>query len=180
VQQHPGNRRDRRAFLARAGVLAMAPLAASVAARGTVDAAAPSGGFDFDMPLNRVGTDSVKWDMPMRQYDMTLIVAGLGVYEKARAGDAGRYIERLVRKECRRVPGIGRWLRSRRREPPAHECRHQSRHPHRGAGQSGENAENALLRSPEPRRHGVTGSPLSRAQLSSWASPMRISSGPRM
>src|SRR5689334_10517655 len=57
----------------------MAPLAASVAARGTVDAAAPSGGFDFDMPLNRVGTDSVKWDMPMRQYDMTRIVAGLGV-----------------------------------------------------------------------------------------------------
>jgi cystathionine beta-lyase len=57
----------------------MAPLAARVAGGGKADAATPPGRFDFDTPLNRIATDSVKWDMPMRQYDMTRIVAGLGV-----------------------------------------------------------------------------------------------------
>lgn len=70
---------DRRAFLARAGVLAMAPLAASIGDAGNAAAAAPSGRFDFDTPLDRLGTDSVKWDMPVRQSHMAKIIAGLGV-----------------------------------------------------------------------------------------------------
>jgi cysteine-S-conjugate beta-lyase len=70
---------DRRSFLTRAGVLAMAPLAASIAAGTEAEAAMPSGGYDFDKPLNRIGTDSVKWDMPIRQDHMTKIIAGLGV-----------------------------------------------------------------------------------------------------
>ena len=74
---------DRRAFLRRAGlgggVLALGPLAASLAA-STEAAAAPAGGkFDFDTPLNRLGTDSVHWDMPVRDEHMSKIVAGMGV-----------------------------------------------------------------------------------------------------
>ena len=68
---------DRRAFFTRAGVFALAPLAANIAA-GT-PAAAASGKFDFDTPLNRLGTDSVHWDMPVRDEKMTKIVAGMGV-----------------------------------------------------------------------------------------------------
>ena len=48
---------DRRSFLTRAGVFALAPLAANVAANTTA-AAAPAmanGKFDFDTPLNRLG-----------------------------------------------------------------------------------------------------------------------------
>ncbi|MGE0816642.1 MAG: MalY/PatB family protein [Vicinamibacterales bacterium] len=78
MEQHLTGAHDRRAFLSRAGVLAMAPLAARVAAEGA-QASAPTGRFDFDTPLDRIGTDSVKWDMPIRQYDMRKIVAGLGV-----------------------------------------------------------------------------------------------------
>ncbi len=70
---------DRRAFFKRAGVLAMAPLAARIAAGAGAEAATTPGTFDFDTPLNRIGTDSVKWDMPIRQYSMPNIIAGLGV-----------------------------------------------------------------------------------------------------
>ncbi|MGH9141746.1 MAG: aminotransferase class I/II-fold pyridoxal phosphate-dependent enzyme, partial [Vicinamibacterales bacterium] len=65
----------------------MAPLAASIAACSGAEAPTPSGSantpkpgtFDFDTPLGRIGTDSVKWDMPIRQYEMKNIIAGLGV-----------------------------------------------------------------------------------------------------
>ncbi|MFN8060434.1 MAG: aminotransferase class I/II-fold pyridoxal phosphate-dependent enzyme [Vicinamibacterales bacterium] len=71
--------RDRRAFLTRAGVLALAPLAARISAEAATSAPTRGGKFDFDTPFGRIGTDSVKWDMPMRQYDMQHLVAGLGV-----------------------------------------------------------------------------------------------------
>jgi cystathionine beta-lyase len=79
VKEHLQIGHDRRAFLIRSGVLAMAPLAASIAACGGAEAPKPSATFDFDTPLDRIGSDSVKWDMPIRQYEMTKIIAGLGV-----------------------------------------------------------------------------------------------------
>jgi cystathionine beta-lyase len=79
VEQNFGTGHDRRSFLTRAGVLAMAPLAASITGCYRAEATTPSGKFDFDTPLNRIGTDSMKWDMPIRQYDMKNIIAGLGI-----------------------------------------------------------------------------------------------------
>ena len=77
---------DRRSFLTRAGVFAMAPLAANIAASAPAAAQAKMAGgpssngkFDFDTPLNRLGTDSVHWDMPVRDEKMSKIVAGMGV-----------------------------------------------------------------------------------------------------
>jgi cystathionine beta-lyase len=70
---------DRRQFFARAGVFALAPLAANIAANMPAAAAPAPGKFDFDTPLNRLGTDSVHWDMPVRDEHMSKIVAGLGV-----------------------------------------------------------------------------------------------------
>ncbi|MGH6827845.1 MAG: MalY/PatB family protein, partial [Rhizomicrobium sp.] len=70
---------DRRSFLTRAGVLALAPLAAEIANSGAAQAAPLSGKYDFDTPLNRIGTDSVHWDMPIRDEHMTRIIAGMGV-----------------------------------------------------------------------------------------------------
>lgn len=76
---------DRRSFLRRAGlggsVLALGPLAASLASSGEAlaEGATKSGKFDFDAPLNRIGTDSVHWDMPIRDEHMTKIIAGMGV-----------------------------------------------------------------------------------------------------
>jgi cysteine-S-conjugate beta-lyase len=65
--------------LTRAGVLALAPLAASVAKSDEAAAAPSSGKYDFDTPLNRIGTDSVHWDMAIRDEHMSKIVAGMGV-----------------------------------------------------------------------------------------------------
>jgi cystathionine beta-lyase len=73
---------NRRSFLANAGrgagVLALGPLAASIAS-GAQAAAPTSGKFDFDTPYNRLGTDSVHWDMELRTEHMSRIVAGMGV-----------------------------------------------------------------------------------------------------
>jgi len=70
---------DRRAFLKNSGVgtsvLALGPLLAGSAG----EAAAAAGKFDFETPLNRLGTDSVHWDQPLRDEKMTKIVAGMGV-----------------------------------------------------------------------------------------------------
>ena len=80
MEQDHNTGQNRRSFLTRAGVFAMAPLAANIAANTTAAAAAPMGGkFDFDTPLNRLGTDSVHWDMPVRDEKMSKIVAGMGV-----------------------------------------------------------------------------------------------------
>jgi len=59
------------------GVLALAPLAATIAAGGAVEAAAPGSKYDFDTPFSRVGTDSVKWDEPVRVDHMSRIIAGM-------------------------------------------------------------------------------------------------------
>src|SRR6478609_2884454 len=72
---------DRRSFLRHAGlgggVLALGPLAASIAASAPAAAAPMAGKFDFDTPYNRIGTDSVKWDMPVRVNHMSRIIAGM-------------------------------------------------------------------------------------------------------
>ena len=38
-----------------------------------------NGKFDFDTPYNRIGTDSVKWDMPVRVDHMNRIIAGMSI-----------------------------------------------------------------------------------------------------
>ena len=69
---------NRRSFLMdtgmTAGVLALGPLAASLAATAPAQAA---GKYDFDTPYNRLGTDSVKWDQPLRERHMGHIIAGM-------------------------------------------------------------------------------------------------------
>ncbi|HXS06258.1 MAG TPA: twin-arginine translocation signal domain-containing protein, partial [Rhizomicrobium sp.] len=71
---------DRRSFLKNSGlgtsVLALGPLLAGAEAEA---AATQSGAFDFNTPFNRLGTDSVHWDEPMRDEKMSKIVAGMGV-----------------------------------------------------------------------------------------------------
>ena len=72
---------DRRSFLTNAGlgggVLVLGPLAASLAASAPAAAAPMNGKYDFDTPYNRLGTDSVKWDMPVRVDHMSRIIAGM-------------------------------------------------------------------------------------------------------
>ena len=74
---------DRRSFLRNAGlsggVLALGPLAASLAASAPASAAALDGKFDFDMPYNRIGFDDVKWDGAIRTERISHIVAGMGI-----------------------------------------------------------------------------------------------------
>ena len=86
MSQHDGL--NRRAFLRNAGMTALvgavgpgASLKAmtGVAAGAAFGAAADNGKFDFDTPLNRLGTDSVKWDQALRQNEMGTIVAGMGI-----------------------------------------------------------------------------------------------------
>jgi len=75
---------DRRSFLTGAtrgaSVLALGPLLAGVSS-GAAQAAAPMAGgkFDFDTPYNRIGTDCVKWDQPLRDEKMPKIIAGMGI-----------------------------------------------------------------------------------------------------
>lgn len=75
---------NRRSFLGRAGVgggvLALGPLAASIAQNSVTPAAAEeSGKFDFETPYTQLGIDSVHWDMPKRLEGMDKMVAGMGV-----------------------------------------------------------------------------------------------------
>jgi cysteine-S-conjugate beta-lyase len=37
------------------------------------------GMYDFDTPYNRIGTDCIKWDSPIRNFHMDRIVAGMGI-----------------------------------------------------------------------------------------------------
>lgn len=60
-------------------MLALGPLAASLAAGSPAAAASAGGKYDFDTPYNRIGTDSVKWDEPLRDEHMSHIVAGMGI-----------------------------------------------------------------------------------------------------
>ena len=75
---------DRRSFLKNAGlgggVLALGPLAASLATSSEASAAPMAGGkYDFETPYNRIGFDDVKWDGAIRSEHMSKIVAGMGI-----------------------------------------------------------------------------------------------------
>ncbi len=76
---------NRRSFLRNTGLTALvgavgsgSSLSATAAATalGYADA---NGKFDFDTPVNRLGTDSVKWDQAKRQNNLDTIVAGMGI-----------------------------------------------------------------------------------------------------
>ncbi|MGH6828562.1 MAG: MalY/PatB family protein [Rhizomicrobium sp.] len=78
---------DRRSFLKNAGlgggVLALGPLAASLASSAAV--AAPEGKrgkYDFDNNANRIGHDSVKWDGALRTEKIDHLVAGMGIADQ--------------------------------------------------------------------------------------------------
>jgi cystathionine beta-lyase len=81
VEQTGNIGQDRRSFLTNTGlgvsVLALGPLAASIA--GSSEAAAATGKYDFDTPYNRLGSDCVKWDSPVRTLHMDHIIAGMGI-----------------------------------------------------------------------------------------------------
>jgi cysteine-S-conjugate beta-lyase len=72
---------NRRAFLRNAGLTAVAGAVSSNVplAAAAETALAATGSFDFDTPLNRVGTDCSKWDRPMAQYGVKKLVAGMGI-----------------------------------------------------------------------------------------------------
>ena len=75
---------DRRAFLRGARMMAIAGAAAGggAAAAGSappVAAADNAGGFDFDTPYNRIGSDCTKWDAQIRLYGREHIAAGMGI-----------------------------------------------------------------------------------------------------
>ncbi len=84
MEHHLKHGHDRRSFLRNAGlgasVLALQPLLAGIGAQAEAAAAKKAtNGFDFDTPLNRLGTDSVHWDLPKRTENMSRIIAGMGV-----------------------------------------------------------------------------------------------------
>jgi cystathionine beta-lyase len=77
---------NRRSFLRNAGLTALvgavAPGSSLAAAAGAaLVPAADTTKFDFDTPVNRVGTDSTKWDGPINTglTDKDHIVAGMGI-----------------------------------------------------------------------------------------------------
>ncbi|MBN9545268.1 MAG: aminotransferase class I/II-fold pyridoxal phosphate-dependent enzyme [Alphaproteobacteria bacterium] len=82
MEQDKNVKPNRREFFARtgrgAGVLALSPLLAGIASPGHA-AGKASGPIDFDTPFNRIGSDSVHWDMPIRTENMSHIVAALGI-----------------------------------------------------------------------------------------------------
>jgi cystathionine beta-lyase len=73
----------RRSFLKNAGLTALVGAVGgggSVAtAAATAAFAAGSGKFDFDTPYNRLGTDSVKYDQPNRNYGAGSVQVGMGI-----------------------------------------------------------------------------------------------------
>jgi cysteine-S-conjugate beta-lyase len=74
---------DRRSFLRNAGlgggVLALGPLAASLASSPAAAADSSGGKYDFDNIANRIGHDSVKWDGALRTEKIDHVVAGMGI-----------------------------------------------------------------------------------------------------
>ena len=74
---------SRRSFLRKAGlsggVLALGPLAASLAREAQAAPPPVAGQYDFDTPYNRIGSDSWKWDAALRDERMGHIVAGMGI-----------------------------------------------------------------------------------------------------
>ena len=71
---------DRRAFLKSAQMTALMGAVGAGSSLAAADSATtPDGKFDFDTPYNRIGTDSIKWDWPMKVEGINRIVAGMGV-----------------------------------------------------------------------------------------------------
>jgi cystathionine beta-lyase len=65
---------DRRGFLAYAAAMgSVAAVSASTAPAAADDQ------YDFDIPFNRIGTGSLKWDGPIEDYGKDSIQAGMGV-----------------------------------------------------------------------------------------------------
>jgi cystathionine beta-lyase len=64
---------NRRSFIRNAG------LAAFMGGTALADDIGPNAKFDFDTPYNRLGTDCSKWDAVMKTYNMSRIVAGMGI-----------------------------------------------------------------------------------------------------
>jgi len=62
------------ALVGAVGTRASLATAAAVEATGT-----PDGKYDFDTPYNRIGTDCIKWDQPVRTFKMDHITAGMGI-----------------------------------------------------------------------------------------------------
>jgi len=74
---------NRRAFLRNAGLTAVVGAVGSRTslAGGMIDPAADpaNGKYDFDTPYSRIGTDTTKWDAPMKTYKLDHLVAGMGI-----------------------------------------------------------------------------------------------------
>jgi len=71
---------DRRAFLKNAQMTALLGAVGGGTSLAAADSATtPDGKYDFDTPYNRIGTDSIKWDWPMKVEGTNRIVAGMGV-----------------------------------------------------------------------------------------------------
>src|SRR3569832_2359386 len=84
LEQNVKTGQNRRSFLRSAGlgggVLALAPLAASLSGASAAEKAAAAGGkYDFDNIANRVGHDSVKWDGGLRNEHVKHLVAGMDI-----------------------------------------------------------------------------------------------------
>jgi cysteine-S-conjugate beta-lyase len=74
---------NRRAFLRNAGMTALAGAVGTGTSVATAAAstalAPPDAKYDFDIPYNRVGTDSVKWDRQIRIFGKDNIAVGMGI-----------------------------------------------------------------------------------------------------
>ena len=74
---------NRRAFLRNAGLTALAgtvaPGSSFAAVAGAALAPGESTKFDFDTPLNRFGTDSVKYDQQIRVFGKDSVQVGMGI-----------------------------------------------------------------------------------------------------
>jgi len=75
---------NRRAFLRNAGMTAVAGVVGGATAvrplaAGSSFQAHPNGRFDFDTPLNRIGTNCVKYDQQIARYGKDSIRVGMGV-----------------------------------------------------------------------------------------------------
>ncbi len=78
-------RLDRRSFLTRAGLAAVAGAVSPTVAAGARVARAmqPSGGrYDFDTIYSRIGTDSSKWDAQIAKYGRAHVEVGMGTADQ--------------------------------------------------------------------------------------------------
>lgn len=69
----------RRAFLKNAGIMAVASAASAENTLASLAAEPSDGSYDFDKPLDRFGTDSIKYDRQIRVFGKGSIQVGMGV-----------------------------------------------------------------------------------------------------